>query len=183
MFYKEVKKVDFNKAGVYNMSNNVILSSTIPDIIKAFTSLLYLHLNIEADARVAQIYSQVKGKGIRTADEYVEWLKTTEHYSNYMMLKSFNSELYIQDCLEDAKGDGLTKEDFDAFLKELINGFKNEIPKLNGVEGIKSLPNNPKFFFKHFERRFNETAEKYWKKCLRAWTGIENKRLNKDENR
>jgi hypothetical protein len=60
-----------------------------------FLHLVYLHLGFEINARVAQIYYDLKDSDIKTTEDFVSYLKKTSAYREAEMLENFDAKEFI----------------------------------------------------------------------------------------
>ncbi len=60
-----------------------------------FLHLVYLHLGFEINARVAQIYYDLKDSDIKTTEDFISYLKKTSAYREAEMLENFDAKQFI----------------------------------------------------------------------------------------
>lgn len=86
----------FGKETVLNiLSNNAYMNEIELTWWKEFLHLVYLHLSFEINARVNQVYYELKDKGIQTTEEFVKAVKKTSAWQEMRMLESFNAKDFI----------------------------------------------------------------------------------------
>lgn len=91
-----------------------------------FLHLVYLHLGFEINARVAQIYYDLKDSGIKTTEDFMGYLKKTSAYREAEMLENFDAKQFI----ENFQIRGL---DFFEMLEDTAKQNAREKNKLPGI--------------------------------------------------
>ena len=91
-----------------------------------FLHLVYLHLGFEINARVAQIYYDLKDSDIKTTEDFVSYLKKTSAYKEAEMLENFDAKQFI----ENFQIRGL---DFFEMLEDTAKQNAREKNKLPGI--------------------------------------------------
>lgn len=91
-----------------------------------FLHLVYLHLGFEINARVAQIYYDLKDSDIKTTEDFVSYLKKTSAYREAEMLENFDAKQFI----ENFQIRGL---DFFEMLEDTAKQNAREKNKLPGI--------------------------------------------------
>lgn len=61
-----------------------------------FLHLVYLHLGFEINARVTQLYYEVRDKDIETTDQFLEAVKRSTVWREVKMLEDFNADEFIK---------------------------------------------------------------------------------------
>lgn len=86
----------FGRETVLNiLSNNAYMNELELTWWKEFLHLVYLHLSFEINARVNQVYYELKDKGIQTTEEFVKTVKKTSAWQEMRMLESFDAKDFI----------------------------------------------------------------------------------------
>lgn len=91
-----------------------------------FLHLVYLHLGFEINARVAQIYYDLKDSDIKTTEDFMSYLKKTSAYKEAEMLENFDAKQFI----ENFQIRGL---DFFEMLEDTAKQNAREKNKLPGI--------------------------------------------------
>lgn len=91
-----------------------------------FLHLVYLHLGFEINARVAQIYYDLKDSDIKTTEDFMGYLKKTSAYKEAEMLENFDAKQFI----ENFQIRGL---DFFEMLEDTAKQNAREKNKLPGI--------------------------------------------------
>lgn len=91
-----------------------------------FLHLVYLHLGFEINARVAQIYYDLKDSDIKTTEDFMGYLKKTSAYREAEMLENFDAKQFI----ENFQIRGL---DFFEMLEDTAKQNAREKNKLPGI--------------------------------------------------
>ena len=91
-----------------------------------FLHLVYLHLGFEINARVAQIYYDLKDSNIKTTEDFMSYLKKTSAYREAEMLENFDAKQFI----ENFQIRGL---DFFEMLEDTAKQNAREKNKLPGI--------------------------------------------------
>jgi hypothetical protein len=170
-----------------------------------FLHLVYLHLSFEINARVTELYYHMKNKGVKTKEEALKVLKNSPSWKDYVLLKNFDTETFIDEFQAELGGDPLFDMLDELFRKFMASKGKEvpstKLPKSNeewfnklinrwddmiqdaqkkitdmgiDVPIMEKVPqrakNNPKDFFRFFEKRFHKKAEQYRRKLTRVVT-------------
>jgi len=129
-----------------------------------FIHLVYLHLTYEINARVTQLYYEIRNENIRTKEDFIGAVKSSPSWEVVHQLKDFNAlEFY---------------ENFDdEEIKELISKWNdsidqaNTLEELEGIDELKKVPkralDEPMNFLKYFERQFHERWNKFERKVMK----------------
>jgi hypothetical protein len=180
------ERVGFGKEGVLNALTQAeeLKFDDLPTW-GHFLHTLYLSLSFEVNARVTELYYDIQRKGVKTKDEVLKIMLDSDPWGDYKRLKDFDSDKFIRDFDNDLPDDDpmanliamldgrkprpqiLT----DDVLRQLIKGWDNLIQnaqkwaKEQGIdtpfmeEVPQSAKENPRLFFKFFEKRFHKKAE------------------------
>lgn len=157
----------------YQMSlNNVNISKTKDsslDIIirniwdeidgtQLITKFIYLSTSHEINARVTQIYREIKNKDIKTKEDFLKELKNSPTWKDYLVLKNYEADDYIK-----AFKHSFNKEEENKFLK-LWNDKASEIrfPKFKNIET----------FFEYWKPICKSKSEYMKNKFLKIWNLI-----------
>jgi hypothetical protein len=132
------------------------------DIFSYFRNLVYLTLDNELNARIAQTYQLLKFEKINDKDQLFNILKTKHIWKKYKEIESFSPKKYTSDLIELVGLD---------FSKILINQFNKEL-RLNGVDFSFIKDTNTKEdvikYFNSWKKRFNYKLKKHLIKLRRA---------------
>jgi hypothetical protein len=132
------------------------------DIFSYFRNLVYLTLDNELNARIAQTYQLLKFEKINDKDQLFNILKTKHIWKKYKEIESFSPKKYTSDLIELVGLD---------FSKILINQFNKEL-RLNEVEFsfIKDINTEEDVikYFNSWKKRFNHKLKKHLIKLKRV---------------
>lgn len=132
------------------------------DIFSYFRNLVYLTLDNELNARIAQTYQLLKFEKINDKDQLFNILKTKHIWKKYKEIESFSPKKYTSDLIELVGLD---------FSKILINQFNKEL-RLNGVDFSFIKDTNTKEdvikYFNSWKKRFNYKLKKHLIKLRRV---------------
>lgn len=187
----------FGKEEVLNtMINSIKSGPPLPKEMMDFLHIVYLHLSFENNARVAQIYHNLKNENIDTKEKFLKKIKDNGIWKAYVQMKNFNAVKFLENFNTDVEtGDSLmdlminlktntySKE---KVLKDLIRIWQlilNDVRDFYKEKGIdynmEDVPEkamkNPYNFFKFWEKRFHKNAENYKRKLLRLGSLLINK--------
>jgi hypothetical protein len=170
-----------SKSHSLNFIKNILSNNEgVAPELKDFLYIIYLHLDSEVDARVAQLYTEAKTKRFKKREDFETWLIKSMHKEFYDMMNNFDGDVFYKEIIEVATTQGASKEDLDKYLRSFIKQFRDsdgQVEELKSIYSVnKNIPANPIGFFKHFENRFKETAKSYWKRCLRVWMRLQENR-------
>lgn len=124
-FYNIVK--NNKKLPLYNNIKKSLIQTIKQDnfdIFSYFRNIVYLTLDNELNARVAQTYQLLKFKNIKDKIQLFNILKTTHIWKKYKEIDNFNPKSYTSDLIE-MLGINLTCILINEFNKELKNNFIN----------------------------------------------------------
>lgn len=187
----ETKKgAGFGREGMLNMLQQMMRFQDLPSW-SDFIHTVYLHLSFEVNARVTEMYYDMKEQGVKTKEEVLNFLYSSEPWKDYEMLINFDAEKFIEDFEMTVPEDedpftkamrrmrammtGQTIPDDDKFevMKHLINRWDKLIQqgqkklKEMGVDipYMENVPQaakeDPYLFFKFFEKRFHKKANNF----------------------
>lgn len=132
------------------------------DVFSYFRNLVYLTLDNELNARVAQTYQLLKFQNIKSKDLLLNNLKTTHIWKKYKEIDNFNPKKYTSDLLEFIGLD---------LTKILINQFNLEL-KNNDIDFkfIKNVENELDIllYFNNWNKRFKYKLKKHLNKLNRV---------------
>ncbi len=188
--YKQIlggkKGIGFGRETILNALPQNMKFSETPSWNK-FLHVLYLSLSFEINARVTQLYHELKRKNITTNEEALSEMKKSTVWDDYKMLSTFNADEFM-DTFQVDLGD----EDPMIRLMRMMSGepepdeyegnveiMKNLIDRWDKTiqhiqvsikrQGITDIPfmemvpkkakENPIHFFKFFEKRFHRKAD------------------------
>jgi hypothetical protein len=184
--YKQIlggkKGVGFGRETILNMLPQQLKFDETKSWNK-FLHVLYLSLSFEVNARVTQLYHELKQKNITTNEEALSEMKKSTIWSDYKMLVDFDADEFINTFEIDLDDDPLAKLMRSAMgiqdreinmdvMRTLINRWDGVIQhvqtniKKHGITDIpfmemvpKKAKENPLYFFKFFEKRFHRKGE------------------------
>jgi hypothetical protein len=177
--------VGYGKETVLNMLPQNLKFDETPSW-NNFLHLIYLSLSFEVNARVTELYYLMKRKGVSTNDEALKVLMASDPWDDYKQLKDFNAEKFmdefdaeipevdpIEDMMSMLSGNNGPKPPtnnhelmqdlirrWDALIQDAqpqIKAMGVNIPFMDKVP--QSAKENPRLFFKFFEKRFHKKAE------------------------
>ena len=121
------EKVGFGREQILNSAfGNVKLEET--PSWNNFVYLMYLHLSFEVNARVTQLYYEMKRKGVNDKKSAMEHLRKSNIWDTYSMLSSFDTEKFMREFKLDLPDD--VEEDVtDFFMGLIMGGGPNDKPK------------------------------------------------------
>ena len=125
------------------------------DIFSYFRNLVYLSLDNELNARVAQTYQLLKSKNINNKEQLLNILKTTHIWKKFKEIENFNPKKYTSDLVE-ILGLDLTLI--------LINEFNDELRKNSITFSFISNVNDKNDIIKYFNswnKRFKYKLKKH----------------------
>lgn len=182
------KGVGFGKETILNALPQQMQYAETPSW-NYFLHLIYLHLSFEVNARVTEMYYEMRREGIKTQEQALRFLKKSEPWQDYEMLKNFTVEKFM-DEFEAELGDddplfnlltggGLPKSNeewqkqlisvWDGMIQSIVTRYKElgiNTPEMDRVP--KMAKENPQLFFKFFEKRFHKKAEKLRRKLIKV---------------
>jgi hypothetical protein len=101
--YQKIKQMEGGKPGHYGketalnaLSQNKYFEELNLSWWNEFLNLVYLHLSFEINARVTQLYHNLKNKDINTNEDFVRELEKTSMWRQMKMLENFDANEYIQ---------------------------------------------------------------------------------------
>jgi len=164
------KTIGFGKETILNVLPQKLKISDMPTWNR-FLHIMYLSLSFEVNARVPQLYYSMKQHNATDKESALKFLKTSEPWKDYQMLKGFNSKEFM-DKFESEMGDnvyGKLIEQWDLIIRDAQVHLKKmgiEIPFMEKVP--ENVKNNPIKFFEFFEKRFQYKADKMKKKLSKV---------------
>jgi hypothetical protein len=132
------------------------------DVFSYFRNLVYLTLDNELNARVAQTYQLLKYENIHDKDQLFNMLKTKHIWKKYKEIDNFNPKKYTSDLIEFIGLD---------FTKILINNFNDELNTNNiSFSFIKDANNEGDIiqYFNNWNKRFKYKLKKHLYKLNRV---------------
>lgn len=186
--------IGFGRETVLNMLPQNLKFSETPSW-NYFLHLIYLSLSFEVNARVTELYYGMKRKGVKTNDEALKYLMASDPWDDYKQLKNFDAEKFIKDFdaeipemdpIEEMMLQLMGKErhkqpknndemmkmliaKWDALIQDAqvqIKSIGIDIPVMDKVP--QSAKENPRLFFKFFEKRFHSKADGLKKKLAKV---------------
>lgn len=180
------KSIGFGRETILNMLPQTLKFNDTPSW-NYFLHTIYLSLSFEVNARVTELYYNMKRKGVKSNDEALQVLLKSDPWDDYKKLKEFNADKFIKqfdseipevDPIQQLISQ-LTGVEPEPVVKKLINMWDHmiqdaqekiksigiDIPFMEQVP--KSAKDNPILFFKFFEKRFHKRAEQLKKKLTK----------------
>jgi hypothetical protein len=125
------------------------------DVFSYFRNLVYLTLDNELNARVAQTYQLLKYEGSHDKEQLFNILKTKHIWKKYKEIDNFNPKKYTSDLIEFIGID---------FTKILINNFNNELENNSiSFSFINDVGNEEDIirYFNNWNKRFKYKLKKH----------------------
>lgn len=179
--YKNVKTLGYGKEGVYNVMTNII-KSKVSKSWNNFIYCLYLSLRFEHQARIPQVYKELKDSGITNYQDFMSELKKTNVWDEITKLRSFSSEdfkkeLSSVESLEDIFTTPFKEieikqniENWNDFLKSIQTELQKRGLSVDKIKGLNpEVIKDPDSFFKYWERRFHQRAEELLRKVSKLY--------------
>jgi hypothetical protein len=98
--YMQIKgggKTHFGPEAILNsLVKNPLVQDEVLKDWNDFLHLVYLHLSFEVNARVTELYYEMKEEGVETKEDFIRVLKNTHIWDEVNRLKKFNAEEYIE---------------------------------------------------------------------------------------
>jgi len=132
------------------------------DVFSYFRNLVYLTLDNELNARVAQTYQLLKYENVNDKEQLFNILKTKHIWKKYKEIDNFNPKKYTSDLIEFIGLD---------FVKILINSFNDELKKNSiSFSFIKDVHNEGDIiqYFNNWNKRFKYKLKKHLYKLNRV---------------
>lgn len=182
--YNKTGKVGFGKEHNYNTMAGA-LKKDFSKELNYFLHVLYLSLRFEQQARIPQTLRVLKSKNIENYDDFMDELKKTDAYRDAEMLKTFSADKLINDLnqiqsFEDIFRKGIAKQHME-FAVGAWNDIIDKIVDHAKSSGISAEPfrgmsqkllDNPRLFFKHWEKVFHKRGEELFRKLTRLHSAL-----------
>lgn len=142
------------------------------DVFSYFRNLVYLTLDNELNARIAQTYQLLKYENIHDKDQLFNILKTKHIWKKFKEIDNFNPRKYTSDLVEFIGLD---------FTKILINNFNNELSKNSiNFKFIKNVSSEEDImqYFNNWNKRFKYKLKKHLLKLRRVIDEVINDKNN-----
>ena len=182
--YVSKNEVGFGKESATNFLQNV-LKDDIGPTWNNFLYCLYLSLRFEHQARIPQVYYDIKNMDIKDYDSFINAIKQTDVWDEIQTLRSFNANDFMRE---------LSKiESFEDIILGPIRFMKmeenvrnwNEFTKIvrnqlvskgMTIEPIRKMSNNllgnPYNFFKFWEKFFHQRADELYRKIVKIYDKV-----------
>ena len=184
--YLSSNKIGFGKENMYNTLANALKQDFAPDFNR-FLHTLYLSLRFEHQARVPQALKILKNEKVSNYSEFISAIKKTDMWEDMMTLKNFSSDKIIDDLskIENLR-DVLTKPqqnlyinqriiEWDEILEQILKFSKDANLSVEPIRKMnKSTLEDPKLFFKYWEKFFHRRGDELFKKLTRLYGMINN---------
>lgn len=182
--FKNTSKVGYGSDSTLNAMTN-LLRSEFNEHWNEFLLCIYFILRFEQQARVPQVYYNLKDKEITNYEQFVDALKKEDVYKEIETLKNFSSEKIINDV---NKIESLTDiivgpirlqqmreniENWDDFRKIVFEKLQDMGQNIDSIKrlGPKVL-GSPKTFFEYWEKLFHYRADQMWRKLTRLYDKV-----------
>ena len=182
--YNKTGKIGFGKEHNYNTMAGA-LKKDFSTELNYFLHVLYLSLRFEQQARIPQTLKVLKSKNIENYDDFMDELKKTDAYRDAEMLKTFSADKLINDLnqiqsFEDLFRKGIAKQ----HMEFAVGGWNDIIDKIvdhaksSGISAepfrgmSEKLLNNPRLFFKHWEKVFDRRGDELFRKLTRLHSAL-----------
>ena len=184
MKYKNTKQVGYGVETTLNTMTNLLRSELNKDW-NEFLLCIYFVLRFEQQARVPQVYYNLKDKEITNYEQFVGALKKEDVYKEIQTLKNFSSEKIINNVnkiesfadmivgpirLQQMESNIENWDDFRQIVFEKLQQMGQDINSIKRL-GPKVL-GSPESFFKYWEKLFHYRADQMWRKLTRLYDKI-----------
>jgi hypothetical protein len=182
--YKATNKIGFGKESAYNRLSQILKSRFNPEW-NNFMLALYYSLRFEQQARIPQLYFELKDEDIKTYDDFIRELRKTDVYREIKFLKNFSAEKMINsvtkiESFEDLIVNGMRSNEFSENLKNwdvFLQILKNKLTEVGfTIDPFRTLSpkvrENPKIFFEYWEKFFDKRGDELFKKTVKIYDKI-----------
>ena len=182
--YKGTSKVGYGKEAVMNSFQQILQSNWNPEWNK-FMRGIYYALRFEQQARTPQLYYELKDKGIKTYEDFMEEFKKTEYFNEINFLRNFSAQRMIDsvtkiESFEDLILSGAKSQEFrenienwNDYLQIVATKLRANGVDVNNFKGIsEKVRQNPKTFFEYWEKFFDKRAEEMFRRAVRLYDKI-----------
>lgn len=179
------KTIGFGDETILNKGTQELRHSNL-NSWNEFLHMIYLHLSFESNARVTQLYYELKEEGFEDKKDIINKMIKSTPWLNYQSLKDFNPKKTL-DKIEDEIYEHNSNLDmfdrlggFEISMQELLKSWSNKIEKdsnffnemgldINKMPKVpESAINDPIKFFNFFDKRFKKSSEKMRRKLTRV---------------
>lgn len=125
-----------------------------------FKHLIYLSLDSEYNSRVSQFYQHLKSFDNKNEEFLKDKIKYSKSYLAYMMLNDFNSEEFVEECIDKIGLNGIiliTK----SLNKQLENNNINKLISYNFIKDITIEYQDLINYYKKWEKLFKFKNKKH----------------------
>jgi hypothetical protein len=200
--YQSFKQLEKGREGHFGpetllnaLAQNPLIQDEILHDWNDFLNIVYLHLSFEVNARVNQVYYELKDRNISNQEDFLRELKKTSAWGEMQRLKTFDALEYIKNfqlpnfydldgftrlmLKMDMSRKGLSPTDKEKTLKGLVDiwdkviqigsqGFEQKFGvKIPMSKVPEKAKENPYYFFKFFEKRFHKNAKSFERKLYK----------------
>ena len=182
--YKETSKVGFGKEAVMNSFQQLLQSQWNPEW-NSFMRGIYYALRFEQQARTPQLYYELKDKGIKSYEDFMEELSKTEYFNEMNFLRNFSAQDMVDsvtkiESFDDLIFQGIKSQEFkenienwNDYLQIVATKLRANGVDVNNFKGIsEKIRQNPKTFFEYWENFFDKRAEEMFRRAVRLYDKI-----------
>lgn len=175
MYVKKINKKSTTK--ILNVVQRYMKMMNMEDYkyypeFKEFMNVFYLNLPEERNARIQQLYTEMKEYINKDMSEIILAVKNLAPYHDFNKMAEFNSSIFNNTP-------ELIKE---SFLEDFNQGLQNFKEKYKLKDDEINYPKNPNRFFKFWEEQFHKNAKKLRFKAIKMAAGIKNMMLENDSD-
>lgn len=97
--YNQLKSNKATHFGKEQVLNSMVkpMSSGVLHQWDDFLRLIYLHLSFEINARVTELYYEMKSEGVSTKEEFLNHLKNSNTWKEMKSLENFNADKFLSE--------------------------------------------------------------------------------------
>jgi len=179
--YKKSGLVGYGKGSVYN-SLTQLTKSQFNEEWNKFLMRIYFSLKFEQQARIPQLYYELKDKNINSYDDFMNELKKTEYYNEIKYLKSFSTKEMVNSIIKiESFYDLITQgpkskeffenlENWNEFLKVISEKLRNVGMDVKDFRGLSpKVRENPEIFFNYWGKVFNKNADDMFRAAAKIY--------------
>ena len=179
--YKGTSKVGFGKEAVMNSFQQILQSQWNPEW-NNFMRGIYYALRFEQQARTPQLYYELKDKGIKSYEDFMEELAKTEYFNEINFLRNFSTQKMIDsvtkiESFEDLVLQGSKSQEFkqnienwNDYLKFVTSKLKSIGVDVDNFRGISAkVRQDPKTFFEYWKKFFDKRADEMFRRATKLY--------------
>lgn len=123
-----------------------------------FLHIVYLHLAFEINARITQLYYEMKKKGVDTSEKFMEELKKSDVWREIKMLENFDADEFMSSFNYKDGGIAGFLEDMGRQMERLEQGLKPIATLKNPKEGMKHLIDGWNYVLQYLNRELTKNG-------------------------